>query len=75
MLLERDSKFLLKDMVEVTAVIVVDAYNDAAATFLHWYLKAFPKKETNLFDSFNLKFNPFDNTPSLKVSNISVLSE
>ena len=57
-------------MVEVTAVIVVDAYNDAAATFLHWYLKAFTKKEQkmNSFKSFNLKFNPFDNTPSLKVS-------
>ena len=64
-------------MVEVTADIVVDAYNDAAATFLHWYLKAFTKKEqkTNSFNSLNLKFNPFDNTPSLKVSNNSVLSE
>ena len=65
-------------MVEVTAVIVVDAYNDAAATFLHWYLKAFTKKKeqkTNSFNSFNLKFNPFDNTPSLKVFNNSVLSE
>ena len=42
-------------MVEVTADIVVDAYNDAAATFLHWYLKAFTKKEqkTNSFNSFN----------------------
>ena len=33
------------------------------------------KKKKNSFNSFNLKFNPFDNTPSLKVSNNSVLSE
>ena len=66
-------------MVEETADIVVDAYNDASATFLHWYLKAFTHKKkeqkTNSFNSFNLKFNPFDNAPSLKVSNNSVLPE